>query len=646
MSDIGRGVEAILEAILRGAVKLLGCDSANMAQFDEEQRAVRVRVGAMAGSLEALDQLEGLLGGLKNLTVSFESIEDGLAFAAWRDGTVQETSSIRELAGSLFGADVAGLAMALLGEHRFALVPVYSGSRRYGIIIFEKLGGNPFSPQQRELFVRYAQRIGEILHSSGRPGADGTQERDLAASTSVLRMLVDANGAIVGGSCTGALGDRTFGAEGPPDDGPASRPWILDACRRAADMLHSGISRIGPITLDPASVAPGSADHCLTLVAEWGLIPVEARSLVLVSLHDTGSMGDPSHQRLVRIALGRMSAAIMVDPDLCITSVNEAVTPLFGYRPDEIMSKSISALFGEPADIQGILDRQTLFLTRGYVEERAVLRRRDGSTFQGDVGALLLADEADHVIGFLVRMRERPESRQEPGGESEAIERLMKRERLATMGELAAQLAHEIRNPLVAIGATLESLSRDHEADQELAETLDMVRGEITRMDMILRDYLSMTVRQNASAGRVDLADLLSQLHRLLRTSPKANGKTLEMAIPKGLKVLGDSEGLRHVVFNLIVNALEAIPAGASVRCRGEAFEGGVRLFVDDDGPGLAVPPESCFEPFFTTKKNGTGLGLSVSRKILASHGGTITLENRQGGGCRATVTLPMGGVP
>ncbi len=600
--------DEVLQAILRGAAKLLGCTSATLLLVNEQERILRIRVGTMAASYAALAEAESLLGSLQALEVTFEEAAGSQVFAAWRDREVRESSCLADLAAGAFPHETLLAIDSMLGEHRYIFVPVLCGDRALGVIVFEKPSVRPFSLQQRELLVLYAQRLGEILGRTGPsdPGID----RPTGA-----RLLVDSQGAVAGSDEAA----RTL-----PD------PVVRALAVRAAAVLVGGEG--------PACVSLPAADGRLQIDAEVVPLQVRGETLALLSTVVGGRSNGPG-DRLVRLALGRYQAAFTLDPDLRITSCNADAERLFGAASGELVDQPAGVLFVAPRDVQGILNRQVLFVSHGYVEEKAALRRRDGTTFDGSIEALLLADDADRAVGFLVRIRENPVL--EGAEATREVDRLMRQERLATMGEMAAQLAHEIRNPLLAIGATIQALAKDPVADDDTRELLETVGGEVTRLDMLLRDYLSMAARHNASMVRVDLAELAGEVLAILRHAPRAAGRALIGEVPEGLAVRADPDGLRHVLFNLLSNALEATPAGGSVTVRGSATDSDATLDVEDTGPGLSGDPARCFEAFFTTKKNGTGLGLSVVRKVVEAHGGRVSLSNRPEGGCRASVTLP-----
>jgi signal transduction histidine kinase len=215
----------------------------------------------------------------------------------------------------------------------------------------------------------------------------------------------------------------------------------------------------------------------------------------------------------------------------------------------------------------------------------------------------------------------------------------VQQERLASMGEMAAQLAHEMRNPLVAVGATLDSLLRDPALAEDHRAILSAVSREIVRLDMSLKDYL---------AARHDMSFVELDVARVCEDAPAAGGR-----LPPGRQAhhhrgrAGADRARRPRrpqarPVQLLLNALEASPPDGEVRCSASAEQSAVTIAIEDRGPGLQAGPEDCFRPFFTTKKNGTGLGLSVCQKIARAHGGLVSIRNREGGGCRATLVLPQ----
>jgi PAS domain S-box-containing protein len=530
MPNTTNDIEGMLDPILRGAAVVLGCNSANLIVYHPKSGKVSVQVGVASEQTALIEEIEGMLG-LPLRGVVFEVPDAGgsLLLGSWPYPELRETSSLAEIVGSILPEEIIAPVEEIIGPRRFVIVPVVHGERTFGVMIFEKNTKTPFSVQQREIILRYAQRVGELLD--------------------------------------------------------------IDMGERAHPLL------------DPESTTDLSVRH-----------------------------------QLLRLALGEGAPALTVDTEFRITSCNEATRTSLGYEPGALLQQDIATLFQDPAEIRSILNQQFLFLSDGHHEEEIVVQRKDGTVFAAAVKALLLADGEQNAIGYLVMIRHRAAPRDgQPGN----VDRLIRRERLATMGELAAQLAHEIRNPLLSIGATLESLAKDA-ADDETGETLRLLTDEVNRLDLILKDYMSLATRCNASVAPVDLARLLDEVARLQLPLQRERDARITLQFPEDVIVHGDAEGLRQVFFNLLQNALEVSAPGAEVICRAEHGPRHLSILVEDQGPGLPDTPARLFEPFHTTKKNGTGLGLTVSQRIVEAHGGTITLSPRSGGGCRVIVALPL----
>ena len=625
MSEQKTNIDEILGSILRGAAKLLGCNSANFIVINENTREIGVRVGTVAVNQTELSGLEDVSGLAQSLQESFfpiEVAEQSLIYLAWRTKTVMETTSLGELAKAVFPEDILKLMSEVIGEHRFIIVPVLTRRRNYGVLVFEKRGAAPFSPQQREVMLRYARRIGEIIENDLRAMDFGGKMHQNAGRL-LARLIYDQQGTMLNRNVSNG---KTPLADLLPTELLAALPgWVRetaavgDATPRLFDFGQDGEARI---SIEVATLEMDEGPRFLCTIVE-----------------NPSSYAAPLPSQLLQMALGEMAPAVMVDPEFRITSCNSAMEVCYGYPPEFLVGREIDLLFQEGRNIRTVLDHRFLLLSDGYFEEGSIIRRKDGSFMPSRIEALLLADQENRVLGYLVMIRPRESDAAEDT--QDAATRMMRQERLATMGEMAAQLAHEIRNPLLAIAATLESIGEDLEDAPQIKNTLGGLANEIGRLDMILKDYLSLAARHNASVSRVDLGAVVNDVKRLLDGTRKMSGKRIVTEIPPGFTVLGDAESLKHVFFNVVLNALEATPKGGTVTCLAGKTLGGISVIVLDEGPGLSVPVHDCFKPFFTTKKNGTGLGLSVCHQIVTAHGGTITLRNRESGGCEAVVLLP-----
>jgi PAS domain S-box-containing protein len=223
--------------------------------------------------------------------------------------------------------------------------------------------------------------------------------------------------------------------------------------------------------------------------------------------------------------------------------------------------------------------------------------------------------------------------------------RMMRAERLAAVGTMAAGLAHEVRNPLNSAGLQLAVLERRLERGESGDKAIPIariIRGEIDRLERLVRDFLAFAKPTPLDPRPVDVAALVTAVVELI--APEAEAARISMTVEVGSPLppaAGDPERLRQVLLNLTRNAVEAMQAkGGKLALRVRQVKDMLEVDVEDDGPGFsdALP---VFDAFFTTKDQGTGLGLSLVHRIVVDHGGTIRVGSRPGRTC-FTFTLPI----
>jgi two-component system NtrC family sensor kinase len=230
----------------------------------------------------------------------------------------------------------------------------------------------------------------------------------------------------------------------------------------------------------------------------------------------------------------------------------------------------------------------------------------------------------------------------------EEIERLhrtqmSRAEHLATLGEMAAGLAHEIRNPLAGIAGVVEIIGRDLPANSPAVSVLGEVRHEVVHINKIVSELLEIA-RPKPPMYRVgDLVAVAEHAALFARDQAQARKVTLEVVRNNSIPKLEFDNGQIHqVLLNLLLNAVQACDEGQSVCAEFTSDEQTVSVIVADTGKGIA--PEvlpNIFRPFFTTKGNGTGLGLSLVRRIVEDHGGKISATSQLGKGSQFTLVLP-----
>jgi len=226
---------------------------------------------------------------------------------------------------------------------------------------------------------------------------------------------------------------------------------------------------------------------------------------------------------------------------------------------------------------------------------------------------------------------------------------LMQAEKLASLGEMASTMAHELDSPLSTIMGHAEML-RSAAPDEECRKRLGVISQQAARCHAMIRRTLDFARRRDPALERVRIDDAVRQVAELLEHAFRRRHVRLEIDLADGLPAIrADGHALVQVFFNLLRNALDAVSHGGWVRVSGARAgdTGRVALTVEDNGCGL--PPgqaDRIFEPFYTTKPagEGTGLGLTICQSIVHAHGGVIRAENRAEGGARFTIELPVEG--
>jgi signal transduction histidine kinase len=230
---------------------------------------------------------------------------------------------------------------------------------------------------------------------------------------------------------------------------------------------------------------------------------------------------------------------------------------------------------------------------------------------------------------------------------------ILRGERLAAVGQLAAGIAHEIRNPLTSVKLLVQIVAREQPRDSESAKQLQVVLDEIARMERTIQSLLDFARPPTQNRTRHDLRETLGRAINLVQGRASRDRVVIEADFAnESLDINADGDQLRQVFVNLFFNCMEAMPDGGHSRValsrecavskHGNDSQTWCVARICDDGIGIpATVMNHLFEPFVTTKERGTGLGLAISRRIIEEHGGTLTAANRSNGGAEFTVRLP-----
>ena len=235
-----------------------------------------------------------------------------------------------------------------------------------------------------------------------------------------------------------------------------------------------------------------------------------------------------------------------------------------------------------------------------------------------------------------------------------AQEALRRRDRLAAMGELASTVAHEVRNPLNAIGMSVQRLRREFvnaapdegaAAKAEQTELLDVLSSETSRINRIVQQFLEFARPPRLAPVPVDLAAFLTEAAASATAMAAERRIALDTQIDRVGETNLDADQFRQALDNLLRNAIEASPEGSTVALRAGRSDDGYRIVVEDHGPGIpADQVPRIFDLYFTTKAEGTGVGLAVTHQVIEAHGGTLEVDTALGRGTRMIIHLPATG--
>jgi two-component system sensor histidine kinase PilS (NtrC family) len=325
------------------------------------------------------------------------------------------------------------------------------------------------------------------------------------------------------------------------------------------------------------------------------------------------------------------SGLITTDRQGRILSFNQAASEITGHGRAQAVGRSLGevlpALCAVPERRSGDADR---------AEVAAV--RPDGSVVPIGVSVSPLTNRVGDVVGRIFNFQNLSELKR--------MEAVVKRtERMAAVGQLAATMAHEIRNPLASISGAVELLRTGPTLGDEDRRLMEIVLREVERLNRLITELLDFARPRQPNRARLDMCSLVREA---LSVFEHERGEAIKVALeaPAPVHVDADAAQVHQVVWNLLKNASEAMPDGGTITLalaqEGSPAARVAVLTVRDQGKGIAQEHlERVFEPFFTTKTHGTGLGLAMVQRLVSDHGGSIDLTSTEGVGTTAVVKLP-----
>jgi two-component system, LuxR family, sensor kinase FixL len=343
-----------------------------------------------------------------------------------------------------------------------------------------------------------------------------------------------------------------------------------------------------------------------------------------------------SEGRWRAVIASAVDAMIVIDAKGAIEVFNPAAERLFDYSAEDMIGRNVSMLM--PAPYREEHDRYIAdYLRTGHqkiigIGRQVTGRRRDGSTFPVhlSVGEMSVGGEP-HFTGILHDLTPRVQLE----------DRMREQDTLARLGEMAAVIAHEVKNPLAAVRGAIQVVGGRLPAGSRDAPIMAEIVARIDALDDLLKDLLLFARTPQPRFTQVDLASLVQQTAGFLASDPALRELRFDVTgtLPT---MIGDPELLRIVFQNLLLNAAQAMQGKGTVTVR-LAPDGEIqKVTVTDRGPGMSAEArENLFRPFFTTKSRGTGLGLPTARRLIELHAGSIAVDSEPGRGTTVAVTLP-----
>ncbi|MEQ9617914.1 MAG: ATP-binding protein [Deltaproteobacteria bacterium] len=320
------------------------------------------------------------------------------------------------------------------------------------------------------------------------------------------------------------------------------------------------------------------------------------------------------------------SGVITLDLDGKVISVNKTALEILGIGIEE-------KLLGK--DLSNIMS--------GFHMEELISKKREQMLYKSPDGKKLtlgfsssdLKATDNETQGYIIIFQDLTEVK-------ELEKKLRTTEKMALLGQLAAGLAHELRNPLSAISGAVEILSSDVKPTEENLRLIKMASREVDRLNLLVEDFLILTMPIQKLNSFVDLGSIVSDtVESFAKTIGRKNIQILN-EVQNGIYVQADSYRLKQAVWNLLLNSVDAMPIGGLILIKSRFDDDNIVVEISDEGKGIDENFISrIFDPFFTTKEVGTGLGLAIVQKVIEGYNGKIDVVSSEGKGATFVITLP-----
>ena len=320
------------------------------------------------------------------------------------------------------------------------------------------------------------------------------------------------------------------------------------------------------------------------------------------------------------------SGVITLNLDGKIISANRTGLEILGISgEDKILGKDLGQ-FMSGLHLEDLVSKK---------REQMLYTAPDGRMVTLGFSSSDLKDTDDKTHGYIIIFQDLTEVK-------ELEDRLRTSEKMALLGQLAAGLAHELRNPLSAISGAVEILSSDVKPTEDNLRLVRMASQEVERLNLLVEDFLILTMPIQKLTTLVDLGRIVNDtVESFTKTIRRGNIEIINQ-VENGIYVQADSYRLKQAVWNLLLNSVDAMPIGGLIIIKSKTEENNVVIEISDEGKGIDENFISrIFDPFFTTKEVGTGLGLAIVQKVIEGYNGNINVVSSRGNGATFVITLP-----
>ncbi|OUZ06782.1 ATP-binding protein [Bacillus pumilus] len=381
----------------------------------------------------------------------------------------------------------------------------------------------------------------------------------------------------------------------------------------------------------------------LVLTGIWVISGYVDRLNLLVS--DLNTREKEAHElteRLNRITDNLQEIVFETNEKGEIIFLNQAWTQMTGYDIDECLGTMYNQYFDqEERVVQHLLSVIKEHKDAGRVELQ--LLHKEGKKVWGDVHYKLYFDEHHQFtggIGTVADITKQKQAKLELERSNQQLQ--MQAQKLAVAGQIAAGIAHEVRNPLTSVNGFLQLMKTQY---PERTDYFDIIFSEIKRIDFVLSELLVLAKPQSVHFQEVQLHELLEQVITLLKTNAVLSNIDLKQPFKRqdAGAILADANQMKQLFINLIKNAIEAMPEGGSIYISTEKVLNEWKITIQDEGKGMSEEDiQKIYDPFFSTKKEGTGLGLTICATILKDHHGRMDVSSELGKGTAFHIYLQV----